>query len=393
VFCGVSDPTDVALKIGMVVNDIDLRKSLIDNARDLARKKYDWQIVARAMGNVFEKVPLLRKKTIVIATGIYPPAVGGSAEYAINLERQYSALGHRVRLVKYGTERFLPSGFRHLVFFFKCLVALRRADFVLALDNFSAAAPAVLAARIMGKQSCVRVGGDFLWEQYVERTGEMIPLPDFNKAIPALSRKERVIYKIIKWVFRSTDTLVFSTRWLSLIFADSYKLPPNKISIIENYFGSKIGDTTAVRKNFVWAGRNIRLKNLTNIEKAFVEARKVNPEIELQVVRLGHAELLQKIRDAYATISVSLSEVSPNFVIESVYCGKPFVTTKYCGISDRLGDTGLYADPNDVENIKEKILYLAQAKGYTEYLEKNRAFNFSHSWEEIALEFLRIITR
>ncbi len=51
---------------------------------------------------------------------------------------------------------------------------------VVALDTYSVAFPAVLAAMLFRKKLVLRVGGDFLWEQYLERVKK-----------PKLSAKER----------------------------------------------------------------------------------------------------------------------------------------------------------------------------------------------------------
>ena len=48
-FCGVRDPKDVALKIGVLMQDRDLRASLIARAREMVVNKYDWAVIAKDM--------------------------------------------------------------------------------------------------------------------------------------------------------------------------------------------------------------------------------------------------------------------------------------------------------------------------------------------------------
>lgn len=391
IFCGVSDPTDIALKVGMAVKDKELRHAIINNAKEIVREKYSWDKIAKSMDGVFRRLANPSRRSMVIATGIYPPQIGGPAEYAKNLHEALTSMGHEAKVVKYGVERLLPPVLRHILFFFKNLLALPGRDFVLALDNFSAAVPAIAAAKILGKKSIVRVGGDFLWEKYVERTGEMVSLPDFNKKLPALNMEEKIIFRLIKWLFKKTDFVVFSTKWLSEIFSDSYLIPKTKIRVVENFYGPKLLYRESVKKNFVWAGRNIKLKNLETIEAAFAEAKVGAPDIELEVVKYPHEILLEKIKNSYAVISVSLSEVSPNFIIESLYCNKPFIATNHCGIKDRLNGVGVYADPLDRTDIARKITYLADKENYVKELKKISAFDFTHSWTDIADEFLSII--
>ena len=116
---------------------------------------------------------------ILIATGIYPPKVGGPAQYAKNLKDSFEKLGHEVIVKTYGVEDYLPSGVRHLFFLFKIIPAVLSSDMIFVLDTFSVGLPAVLACKIFGKKSMIRTGGDFLWEGYVERTGKKILLRKF----------------------------------------------------------------------------------------------------------------------------------------------------------------------------------------------------------------------
>src|SRR4051812_26577287 len=116
---------------------------------------------------------------ILIATGIYPPEIGGPAEYAQELKNAWIARGHSVEVKVFSRFNFLPSGVRHLAYFLTLLPAIFKTDSILALDTFSAALPAVLAAKLARKKIILRTGGDFLWEAYVERTGDLVLLRDF----------------------------------------------------------------------------------------------------------------------------------------------------------------------------------------------------------------------
>ena len=84
----------------------------------------------------------------LIATGIYPPEIGGPAYYAKNLAEALQAKGHAVEIGTFGALKKLPTGIRHLALFLRLLPATSRADFVIALDTFSAAVPTYFAAAI-----------------------------------------------------------------------------------------------------------------------------------------------------------------------------------------------------------------------------------------------------
>ncbi|MCC6290733.1 glycosyltransferase [Candidatus Nomurabacteria bacterium] len=178
---------------------------------------------------------------IVIATGIYPPQIGGPAQYAKNLAEEFIKKGHRVKILTYRLEKHLPSGVRHFYFFAKLIFALWRVDFILALDTFSVGLPAVLAARLVGKKIMIRTGGDFLWEGYVERTGHLVLLREFYENVRGgsvrLNFKEKAIFGLTKWVIHKAQMIVFSTEWQRDIWSKPYQLSRQKTKIIENYYG------------------------------------------------------------------------------------------------------------------------------------------------------------
>jgi len=68
---------------------------------------------------------------------------------------------------------------------------------IVVLDTWSAAVPTMYACKLMRKKYIIRTGGDFLWEAYVERAGEMVLLKDFYAtSIGKLSRKERFTFEL-----------------------------------------------------------------------------------------------------------------------------------------------------------------------------------------------------
>ncbi len=66
----------------------------------------------------------------------------------------------------------------------------------------------------------------------------------------------------------------------------------------------------------------------------------------------------------------SLSEGSPNVLLEALAAGKPIVATDVGGISDILrdGETGLLVPPQDPHAMSERIIYLLQCKEVRERL-------------------------
>ena len=160
-----------------------------------------------------------KKLKILITTGIYPPKIGGPAQYAQNIKEEFEKIGHAISVKTYGVEDKLPTGLRHIFFFFKIIPKLLSADAVFILDTLSVGLPTVMACRVFGKKGIIRTGGDFLWEQYVERTKKNILLRNFYQTENSnFSFREKIIFRLTKWTLDNASKIVFSTEWQRDIF-------------------------------------------------------------------------------------------------------------------------------------------------------------------------------
>jgi len=328
---------------------------------------------------------------ILICTGIFPPDIGGPAYYAKNIEEEFLKEKHDVNVLTYGLEKKLPTGIRHCFYFLKVLFELPKIDLIIALDTFSAGLPAVLAAKIFDKKTIIRIGGDFLWESYVERSGNLIALKKFYEEKPVLIFKEKIIFSLTRLVLKDSSAIVFSTEWQKNIWQKVYNMNLQKLFVVENFYGKKIADLGFKQKNFLWGGRPIKLKNLQNLEEAFSEAREENHDIKLEIIgKLSRDDFIEKIRNCYAVILPSISDISPNFILEAIAANKPFIVTEETGIYDMLKNIGIFINPFDKNDIKKKILFLADNGNYQDYKKRIQSFVFNHSWRQIAGEFLEI---
>jgi glycosyltransferase involved in cell wall biosynthesis len=391
-FCEVRNPESIASKIKLLEKDVVLRESIILNAENLS-KDYSWDLIAEMMLNRAFLGFSKDYKRIVIATGIYPPQVGGPAYYALNLSRELRSLGHRVSIATYGWEGKLPTGFRHIAYFVKLLLKSVRKDFVIALDTISVGLPSIWVKKILGTKFLIRIGGDFLWESFVRDEQKEILLSDFYNHKDSFYGKNRRIFNLTKYVLHNVSALIFSTKYQQDIFTKAYDLDTNKNYIVENNYPSKIQDSRfkIQDKNYLWAGRDIPLKNTERLKRVFEEAGKVKKDIRLDLLsNISKEELMEKMKESYAVILPSLSEISPNFITEAISLNKPFICTRETGYFDRLKDIGLFVDPLSEEDIKEKILWLSDDENYEKQKEKIRNFNFQHSYKEIAKEILEI---
>ncbi|MDO8594574.1 MAG: glycosyltransferase family 4 protein [bacterium] len=333
---------------------------------------------------------------ILIATGIYPPDIGGPAQYARGVEEAWKKEGHRVKVLAFRFERKLPTGIRHLYYFFRVLFSLRGVDFVFSPDTFSAAIPALLASKLFGKKIIIRTGGDFLWEQYVERTGDLVLLKDFYETrISKFNRKERTIFSLLRFLFQHSDGVIFSTAWQKDIFEKPYALDMRRCFVVENFYGpreypNKLENVGVSKKVFVGGTRELKWKNMPRVKEAFTEVQKKGLPVSLKWETGSRGQFLLDIQSSYAVILASLGDVSPNTILEAIQFGKPFILTREAGFYEKLQDIGVWVDPEDVNDITAKIEWLADEKNYEAQCKKIAAFTFTHTYEQIASEILVI---
>jgi glycosyltransferase involved in cell wall biosynthesis len=329
----------------------------------------------------------------LIATGIYPPDLGGPARYAKELTEALKAKGHQVKVLPYRLERKLPFGIRQLWYLGRLILQGYSCDYVIALDTVSVGFPAVAMSFALGKKVAIRTGGDFLWEAWLERTGMEIPLPAFYKIMPELAYKERLIQKIHQFILDYTDYVVFSTKWQCDIWSGFYNVEPEKVRIIENCYYEKRPANVPSKKIFMGSARDIVMKNLDNVREAFELAKKSIPEIELDLNQYPPNVYDEKLKDSYAFILASLGDISPNSIIEAISYNKPFILTKYNGISERLGGAGLIVDPINTKQVAGAIIKLCDPKSYKTEQEKVSHISFVHTYADIAEEFLKLFSK
>jgi putative flippase GtrA/glycosyltransferase involved in cell wall biosynthesis len=328
---------------------------------------------------------------ILIATGIYPPKIGGPAEYAKNLREEFEKLGHVVNVKTYDVEDKLPTGMRHLFFFLKIIKDVISSDAIFILDTFSVGWPTTLACKIFGKKGIIRTGGDFLWEQYVERTGKKILLRNFyDNEKPKFSFKEKIVFKLTRWTLNNATKIIFSTEWQRDIFIKAYGFKRENTCIVENYFGPKNTGDKFESKMFVGSTRNLVWKNIDTLKSVFEKINSVHHEVSLFLDNMPYKDFIKKINSCYGVILVSLGDISPNMITDAIKLNKPFICTKEVGIYDRIKNAGIFVDPLNKKEIEEAISIMLTEDGYAKAQEKVENFNFVHTWSQIAGEFIDI---
>ena len=327
---------------------------------------------------------------IIIATGIYPPEVGGPALYAKGVKESLEQAGKEAPAVLFGALRRYPSGVRHLLYAFKLWRAASGADAIFAFDTYSVGVPAVLVGMLRGVPVVIRIGGDFVWESYIERTKDLVPLPNFYRVPRDLNRKERIAFKLVTWMLRHAQ-LAFNTPWLREIWQEPYKIDPSRTHIVENVIGERVDRSSVTDRSVLLYGRQIVLKNTASFRAAFEKVRAAGVDLELKEGMVPYAELIEKIRACYAVAIPSISEVAPNSVIDAIRCGVPFLLTKYSGYAEKYKEMGIIIDPLSPADIERGIREITDPATYARLCANIAADRDVRTYDHVAREMLAII--
>ena len=111
----------------------------------------------------------MKRIKLVIATGIYPPSIGGPATYSKLLYDKFPSMGIDVSVETFDSVRMYPRVISHIIYFVRLLNTAIGKDIILAQDTVSVGLPALCVSKILRKPFFVRVPGDYAWEQSVQR--------------------------------------------------------------------------------------------------------------------------------------------------------------------------------------------------------------------------------
>ena len=173
---------------------------------------------------------------ILIATGIYPPSVGGPATYSKMLHDELPLKGIEVEIFSFDEVRHLPKGISHIVYFAKAFSRARGCDIVYAQDPVSVGLPAFFASLFFHKRFFLKVVGDYAWEQGMQRFGVTDLLDEFSKRPSSnYSFPVRFLRGIESFVALRAEKIIVPSKYLKRIVSRWGPLE-EKISVIYNAF-------------------------------------------------------------------------------------------------------------------------------------------------------------
>ncbi len=301
---------------------------------------------------------------VVLATGIYPPDIGGPATYVHALAQELTKRGTEVSVITYGKTDAVDDmqGFPVICVakwgtvlrWFRYARALRAhakdADVVYAFSTVSVGMPLWLS-RIKKPKRILRLGGDFGWERYTDRGG-LLNLQAWYASRPW-------IRCIVQRILKQFDHILFSTRFQEEIYERAYKSLPNH-SVLENALPESTPQLHQKHEplRLLFMGRFVGFKNLGLLLRAVAKV----PNVRLTLIGSGPMErpLKQLAKDLLLTQRVtflgsvqgeskeqvfqdydllilpSITEISPNVALEARAAGLPVLLTDQTGLSESL---------------------------------------------------------
>ncbi len=329
---------------------------------------------------------------VLLAASLYPPETRGPATFAGQLVEHLEKGGVKVEVVKFRDVRKLPPFIRHGAYFFKLLARGWGSDVVLALDPVSAGVPALFAARLLRARFVLRSGGDYAWEQGMQRWGVKELLDEFvKKDKESYPRRLEFIWKLQCYVARHADAVVVPSEYLKRI-ALSWGAAEKRIGVIPSVAREAPAslEKRDTRQRVGWGeeavvfsiGQLVPWKGFSSLIEATGSLRPEFPGIRLIIAGGGPQEEMRKLAaDAgFDPQTVFLGEI-PNVIlrdllgasdvfalntayeglshalVEVMHAGVPIVTTPVGGNPELIEDrkTGLLVPFNDVKALAAAI--------------------------------------
>ncbi|PIR84675.1 hypothetical protein COU16_01395 [Candidatus Kaiserbacteria bacterium CG10_big_fil_rev_8_21_14_0_10_47_16] len=318
---------------------------------------------------------------IVLATPIYPPAVGGPAEYAATLPKQLVGLHEVVvvaytnepsstddRLIAVRTDRLLPI--RLVQFFFALWGVSKEADVLYAQNAVAAGLPAVLVGILRSKRVVIKFVGDEAWERAAGSGRTTKRLPEFLQN-PDGGIRTTIFMAIQKFVLRHADVVTTPSAYLGECIVHAYRLPRDHVVTNYNAAAPHTPLIIPLRKKhqLATAVRLVNWKGVDGIIQAVALLTKDYPDISLmiagdgperarletlvssleirpQVTFLGsipQKDAEQLFAESSITVLNSTYEGLPFGVLMSFAVGTPVIATNIPGTDEVVhdGKTGL----------------------------------------------------
>lgn len=361
---------------------------------------------------------------ITIATGIFPPDIGGPATFLREFVPFLKKNGWAVDVITYGAPRKDAVAISHdnpikwWSFYRAVLKSARNSDVILATDTFSSGWPAARAARKLKKRLVTRFVGDSAWE--ISRSNEWTddPFDVFQKK--KYDWKIEFLRNVQKKVLRQSEVITVS-HFLELVLKKwgiKSAVIPNAVSPIKLPAKNVLRKKLDFDKKFVVlsVGRITTYKGVDKIIRMCAKLRKEISELLLVVVgdgpaffdaqkatheeNISHMVRFEGRKDENETRA--LMKAADVLVLNSEYEGMshtlleamsvecPVIASDVCGNPELVKNRGLLFEYNNMDALKECILkYYKDPSLAKKYIAKYKQLPSREEIDKKYLEFLK----
>jgi len=262
---------------------------------------------------------------------------------------------------------------------------------VIATDVFSVGIPVRLALIGRTNKFLLRLGGEWWWEDSVEKGRTFVPLKEFWQKLKPTWRT--VLAKLnYHWIMHRAQKIAVTSEMLGDVLKTVDPKATSKITIVENVSPANCqsdnrevtGPHTPLR--LLYVGRFARVKNVPFLARVIKRLHEGGLAVQCtfagdgpdfattqQILAgvpgikfLGKVEqgkIPELLQESDLLVLPSLSDICPNVVLEALACGVPCLITKEHGLGVGLKGM-LEPDPQNFVDWKTKIAELASAEAY-----------------------------
>jgi glycosyltransferase involved in cell wall biosynthesis len=316
---------------------------------------------------------------VLLATGLYPPEIGGPATYTKLLEQTLPPYGYKVSVLPFSTSRHLPKVVRHMHYFFHLFLRARSVDIVFAQDTVSVGLPALLVCKLLRKPFIVRVPGDYAWEQAVQRFGVTDTIDEFQ--LRRQPWQVKLLQSIQQQVVCRANTVITPSEYFSTLVA-GWGVVPKNIATIYNGVDLDIVPAKVAKpvgKTIVTAGRLVAWKGIGELIdmlsdfsdwnlvvigdgplRAQLEQQTVDMGVSDRVTFTGAIARTEVFGWCVAADAFVLNTQFESFsyqVVEAMHSGTPVIVTNVGSLPELISHTveGVLVEPNDLTAIKQSV--------------------------------------
>ncbi len=324
-----------------------------------------------------------KRMKFIIATGIYPPEIGGPATVIPELVRTFRRHGHDVHVVTYGDASVKEDGvtrvsrrgslpLRYLRFAYTLRCQFSSDMRVIGTDVFSSGIPMRLALIGFSSPLILRLGGEWCWEDAVTKHGLRVTMRTYwaKYSHNPSSLLKRIL---ARWVI---------TRAQRVLLMSSIMKEPIRViapaAIKRSIVIPNVVPECAVRRDssgphvpfrFFTVARFAPIKNMpflarvlrTCVEQGIdlsctfvgdgserAEVQKILKDVHGMtfVGIVDHAEVARILSNADALLLPTLTDICPNGALEALQCGVPCIITSEHGLPDGVHGI-MEVDPTD----------------------------------------------